>query len=543
MNLRPRILLMTALLLGALLATMYYAASSRLAGSYAQFEQRLGETHLAGLQQWFAHELQGLEATNGDWSSWNATWDFAAAPAQRYIDDNLAVGGLAQLRIHLFVIFGRDGRPLLGVHNRPADDADVAPAVDDPAFVARGRGGVALQLRDVLQPCGEHELAQLAALPGLTALASDSRRRMSGLLRLGAQAYLYSARPILDNAGQGPVHGVLLVARRVDRALLDTLTQMNSVPLQAVDTQQPWPGGAGEHWLEHTPDGELFGWLRFDGADGRPALVLRSGPLPDLRPQAIAAEEWLRYTLLLAGGACVLLVLGLLERLVLRRIAAIDASVAEIERSRDPGARRIADSGHDELARLGHALNRMLDTLQAAHLEIIREALHDELTGLANRRRVFDALLAAIATQDARLALLLIDLDGFKAVNDTLGHAAGDTVLRTVAGRLRAATRRTDLPARLGGDEFVVLVVAGDAREDAQWLARKFAHAIARPVPYGDTYAQVTASIGIALYPQDGRDAETLFAAADAALYAVKRAGRDGWRFATDQPAATLDDR
>ncbi|PWV64454.1 diguanylate cyclase domain-containing protein [Plasticicumulans acidivorans] len=539
MNLRPRILLLTALLLGALLGVMYFAASQRLADSYAQFERHLGESHLDSLQQLFAHELRGLDSTNGDWSSWDATWRFAAAPAQDYIDENLVAGSLEQIRVHLFVVFASDGRPLLAVRN---PDAAIPEATAEP-FVAMGQGRKprALQLPSTLQALDRHDLTTLTALPGLPALAGGQGQPLRGVVRLGAQAYLYTARTILNNAGQGPAHGALLLARRIDRSLLDDIARMSGVPLQVLDGQSPWPAAAGGHWLEEDADGREYGHLRLNGPDGTAALMLRSGPLPDLDAQAEAARQWLRNTLLLAGGLCIALVLWLLERLVLRRVAAIDAGVAEIERSRDPGARRIADGGVDELGRLGHALNRMLDTLQEAHLEIIHDALHDELTGLANRRRVLDALLEATGARNAQLALLLIDLDGFKAVNDTLGHAAGDAVLRTVAGRLREATRRSDLPARLGGDEFVVLVATGDAREDAQWLARKFAHAIARPVPYGATQARVTASIGIALYPQDGRSAETLFAAADAAMYAVKRSGRDGWCFASELVEARSD--
>ncbi|TVQ28384.1 MAG: diguanylate cyclase [Spirochaetaceae bacterium] len=165
---------------------------------------------------------------------------------------------------------------------------------------------------------------------------------------------------------------------------------------------------------------------------------------------------------------------------------------------------------------------------------IRRMAQHDGLTGLANRALFSEFLAHAMAAADrnsTRLAVLFIDLDGFKPVNDTHGHRVGDLVLQEVANRIRAALRASDSAGRLGGDEFVALVPdLGDSADidDVLKVAQKIAASIRAPIFVDGVTATVSASIGIALYPDHGTDEETLLQMADAAMYAAKHLGRDG---------------
>jgi diguanylate cyclase (GGDEF)-like protein/PAS domain S-box-containing protein len=180
------------------------------------------------------------------------------------------------------------------------------------------------------------------------------------------------------------------------------------------------------------------------------------------------------------------------------------------------------------------------DISERTHVEAeLRErALHDSLTGLPNRALLSDRLGAALAAahrQQAQLSVLLIDLNGFKLVNDSLGHSAGDRVLVETARRLAASLRESDTAARLGGDEFVVLLPA-TALAGAIETAWTLNEVIAKPIAAGETSPAVTASIGIAVFPEHAGDAISLLAAADAAMYEAKRS-RAAWR-SYDQLAA-----
>lgn len=162
-------------------------------------------------------------------------------------------------------------------------------------------------------------------------------------------------------------------------------------------------------------------------------------------------------------------------------------------------------------------------------------ALHDSLTGLANRTLMNDSLKRAIARADRDLtvvAVLLIDLDGFKEVNDSYGHAAGDLVLQVVAARLRKITRISDVTARLGGDEFVVVLEDIHGIEDAVRIAEKLVKELSRPVEGG---LHVSASVGIALTGSEPVTADALLKKADKAMYEAKIAGSNRWHVAPRQ--------
>jgi len=171
-------------------------------------------------------------------------------------------------------------------------------------------------------------------------------------------------------------------------------------------------------------------------------------------------------------------------------------------------------------------ITREINELKRAEMTLEHLATHDTLTGLPNRYLMFDRLnqlLVRAARYGLSFAILFIDLDGFKRINDSRGHDVGDLVLRGVAERLTRNLRAADTVARIGGDEFVVLLESLRAGPDAIALADKIRSAVGMPfaLPGGD--AAVTVSIGIGQYPDDGRDAEELLKAADVAMYRAKR--------------------
>jgi len=166
-------------------------------------------------------------------------------------------------------------------------------------------------------------------------------------------------------------------------------------------------------------------------------------------------------------------------------------------------------------------------------------AYHDPLTRLPNRALFADRLAHALAQAGRygqRVALLFLDLDGFKQVNDTLGHEAGDELLREVGRRLARCTRESDTVARLSGDEFMVILPDIGAREAAAVVARKIIEAIGARIPVKGSGrdAMVTASIGISVYPDDGHDDAVLIRAADGAMYHSKREGKNNYAFASE---------
>ncbi|MBK5260370.1 MAG: EAL domain-containing protein [Thermoanaerobaculia bacterium] len=168
--------------------------------------------------------------------------------------------------------------------------------------------------------------------------------------------------------------------------------------------------------------------------------------------------------------------------------------------------------------------------------EVEYQAYHDPLTGLPNRMLFMDRLTVAVSHARRRqqpVGVMFLDLDDLKVVNDTLGHAAGDQILQMIGERLEACLRQEDTVARIGGDEFTVLLPGVDSVADASLVAEKVSEAIKKPFLLGEDEVRVTASIGLAMYPADGEDPETLLATADGTMYRVKAAGGAAFQFSS----------
>ena len=167
--------------------------------------------------------------------------------------------------------------------------------------------------------------------------------------------------------------------------------------------------------------------------------------------------------------------------------------------------------------------------------KITFQAFHDALTGLPNRILFLDRLEQMLAqarrAKTRKAAVMFLDLDRFKHINDTLGHDAGDSLLKEVANRLRQCVRTTDTVARMGGDEFTILLAEIAEDDDARAVGQKILDAMKMPVVLAGQETVITTSIGISLFPQDGRDTETLMKRADAAMYKVKGSGRAAMSF------------
>ena len=177
-----------------------------------------------------------------------------------------------------------------------------------------------------------------------------------------------------------------------------------------------------------------------------------------------------------------------------------------------------------------HLLEERDKSLARVNLELKRQATHDSLTGIANRMLFVDHLQQAVQARQP-FAVCVFDLDRFKLINDSLGHGAGDALLKHVSERLLSITRATDTVARAGGDEFLLLLRHAGSAEEIEVLLARWMSALSQPYQLTGLELHVSPSIGIARYPMDGKNAEELLARADEAMYFAKRCGRKTFRF------------
>jgi len=258
-----------------------------------------------------------------------------------------------------------------------------------------------------------------------------------------------------------------------------------------------------------------------DNADARIVAVLHRS-----LDSALAAFERLRNTLIVLAVLSIALSIVasvLVARNITRPLETLASAAARIEQGDYGEPVRVERS--DEIGVLASSLNHMRGGIADREMHILKLAYEDPLTDLANRSRFTISLEQAIglaAEQRVGLAVLVMDLDRFKYVNDSLGHGVGDHVLREVSTRLKATVAEAECIARLGGDEFAILVRHPGGTDFAA-EARRIIDALESPILYEGQPLDVGASIGIAHYPEHGRDAQTLVRNADIAMYAAKR--------------------
>lgn len=191
----------------------------------------------------------------------------------------------------------------------------------------------------------------------------------------------------------------------------------------------------------------------------------------------------------------------------------------------------VKGQGHPEL--LARSIRYAIERKRAEE-RMTYLAQYDQLTGLVNRTLFRDRLIQAMARSkrlQRPMGLMLLDLDRFKAVNDTMGHDVGDLLLKSVADRLRACVREVDTVARMGGDEFTIILEGCSADQDITIVAQRITESVAEPFDLGSHHAAIGVSIGITIYPSDDHDIDDLLKHADLAMYRAKQRGGSAFEF------------
>jgi diguanylate cyclase (GGDEF)-like protein len=386
---------------------------------------------------------------------------------------------------------------------------------------------------DTLSPPGATRQFEYPAL-----LKSDRNAANASMEVLDDRAFQLVAVPVLAPL---PI-GWVVMGFAVDDALASDLRQLTELEVSFVKD-----GQSGRRILASTLDvGEQQSLvasmpsrsntvsrlvMKIGGVDHQ-ALVI---PLDDTARivavlhrslgDAMAAFERLRNTLfVLAALSLAMSILGsvAVARNITRPLETLAAAAARIEKGDYTAPVNLKRA--DEIGVLASSLNHMRGSIADREKRILKLAYEDPLTDLANRSRFSNELELAItqaARGNLRLTILMMDLDRFKYVNDTLGHGVGDHVLREVSSRLQRTVTRAECIARLGGDEFAILVRHAD--DDFTDTARQIIAALEAPILFEGQPLDVGTSIGIAHYPEHGRDAQTLVRNADIAMYAAKR--------------------
>lgn len=435
---------------------------------------------------------------------------------------------------HLLLI-GPDPADAAGVREALAGATDGAWVVESVTHLADGlerlsRPGIAVVLIDVHVPDGgaltgvEQILAAAPHVPILVLCSPDDEAIARQAVQRGARDYLLKGR--LDSHLLPRVLRNTVERNAADETLFEEKDRaevtLNSIGDAVISTDM-----SGRVTYLNAVAERMTGWGR-DEARGRPFVEV-------FRIVDATTRETARNPMELAVQLNK--TVGLTSNCVLIRRDGLESGIEDS-----------AAPIHD---RHGHVTGAVMvfhdvSVARALSLQVSHLAQHDVLTDLPNRTLLNDRLTQAIELarrRGTRLAVLFLDLDRFKHVNDSLGHVIGDTLLQSMAERLVACVRRSDTVSRQGGDEFVLLLSEIAHANDAAAAAHKMLTAVAAPVEIARHGLCVTASIGIGMYPDDGSDAETLIKGADTAMYHAKENGRNNYQFFTPDMSARAVER
>jgi diguanylate cyclase (GGDEF)-like protein len=497
---RKKILWAACLAAVVLIVGVFYAARTVLSHSFASIEADEARQSTERVRQALQADLHQLDVAAEDNALWDDLYDFVQGNRPDFLDHTFSRRSLDNIHVDVVWVFDDSGRTLVQL------STDGGPS-----------GGV--------KPLNAATLGSLQGYLPFLETPDGPTTPTPRLLRTPKGAMAVAARRIFRNSKEGPSVGMLVFGRYLHTGLIERLEQTSQSPVRATlldedgKPQLSVPPAVGE-WLASVAHG--------------PDLLIQTGDPATLRSHALLRDvEGRPLVVLSTTVARAALQIG--KRTITWVVAALLCGFALV------------------VALLVSMLNRSWRSRAATQRQWLdhqrrmsRLARRDPLTGLPNRlhlQRLLPRLLVRAARDRSRLALLNLDLDHFKNVNDSLGHGSGDRLLAAVAQRLRGAVAAHDIVVRMGGDEFVIVATQLPDSVSVDSIAERIRGALAEPLDIDGVTLSVVPSIGISVYPEDGADPEQLLKHADIALYTAKDRGRGNHQFYTPEMNARLRER
>ena len=497
---RKQVLIAACLAALAVIAGVFYGSREVLFHSFATIEGEQAKLSVERVRKALQADIGQLDISAADYALWNDAHEFLLGRGPNFIASNFTAETFDTLHLQLVWITDVNGRTVVALTTKSAAD-----------------GGLTTLAPDVMATLESNAALLLSPDP-----SSDPTVR---LLRLPNGVLAFAALHVLRTDRTGPAAGTLVFGRYLDDALIARVAETSQSPVRLTFLNEKGkPTSAVPH--------AVMDWLSSRSISSD-VLVQTDGPkilgshalLRDIegRPLVVLSTSVTRDALLLGERTITYVVAGLLVCFALVVILLL-SMLNRTWRTRATVQRQWLDQQR----------------------KISRLARRDALTGLPNRlhlQRLLPRLLARASRDGTRLALLYMDLDHFKNVNDSLGHGSGDKLLTTIARRLRASVAAHDVVVRMGGDEFVVVATLLPAAEVVNAIADRIRTVLQVPLDLDGVSMSITPSIGISVYPEDGSDPEQLLKHADIALYHAKDQGRGNHQFYTPEMNARLRER
>ncbi len=551
MKLRNKVLIGIGLVWVLFLAVTYAGSKYFLLRSFIQLEQTHANQDLSRIDQALDQINYSLYTFTSDWAHWDDYYSFMQGKNPGFIPGNINITAFLNSTINFLSYWNKEDKLVLGV----------AVNTDTGEQVAFPKG-----LDKYLYP------------DSLLLKRDDVNKDERGYILLPDGVMMIAAAAATNGDKTTPPLGAMVTGRFLSPKILEKIEDQTKLSLDLFTPPQMQSDSALKtifqtisdnqtgHLTEPLNEKTLYGYSVVRDIYKKPIAMFRMTAPRSVYITGVEAIRYYLFSFVALGILFSLLMLWLLRILIIKRLERLDHDVAEIG-AKNALSRRVDATGSDELSSVSIQINKMLGTIEASHEQLeqrveerteelkqtniqlqqeiterksvekeliihkehlVRLAHYDSLTSLPNRIFFNEMLNKTITHANRRskmLAILFIDLDRFKNINDALGHPTGDLVLKEIANRFATVLRTGDILARLGGDEFIIVLNEIDHPKFASPVAEKLLKVCAEPVKISNHEFFITTSIGICIYPDDGVSLEDLQKNADMAMYKAKRAG------------------
>lgn len=562
MKLRNKILIAISIAWIVFLVLTYLGSRFILIQSFLNLEQDRADRDLGRVDQALDQVSYALYTYTSDWSHWNDLYDFMQEKKPEFVPDNLNMTAFVNSNVNLISYWDNKGKLVVGT----AVDTDQQKLIAFPKNLEKYiyPGSKLLNRKDV-----NHDLR--------------------GFILVSPGIMLVAASAVTDGDKLLPPLGASIFGRNLDLALVKKIAETTKVDVklflpneinQSSSLQNYFNIISGDksngHYSLPISHDLLEGYTLIKDIDGKSIGMFRMTTPRAIYLTGAKAVNYYLAVFVILGILFSILMIWLLRILIIKRLEKLDHQVANIS-AKNAIHERVDASGSDELSFVSSEINNMLDTIQTSHNQLekrvqertqelqktniqlqqeiterksvereliihkehlVRLAHYDNLTALPNRvffNEILNKALNHAKRNKKTLAVLFIDLDRFKNINDALGHPIGDLVLKEMGNRFANIIRAGDILARLGGDEFIILLNDIGNAKYAGPVAEKLLAVCSQPVKIDSHEFFITASIGICIFPNDGQSLEDLQKNADMAMYKAKRSGGGIYEYFTQE--------
>ncbi len=513
MNLRQKAILIIPLITIVLFAVFCFTSRALVLSSFTTLEQNDAKANMKRALYAVYTDANQLENVASDYAVWDDTYQFVVKPHPNgiqnsaYIQSNYVDTTYSSLRVNLIAIFKNDDSLLYG----KMFDASTGQ-----------------------QPLPDWMRSLLKAPRFSLMVHHGVKDWHEGVVMLPQGPMLVVSLPIVTSNMQGPSHGTMVFGRILDNTEWDLLSRQSGLPLQALPlTQMVNPVGtvssqSGQAIPFASLDASkdlLNAFVEYPDISGRAAFVLKFSEQRTIYQQGVEMLTYFEVFLLALSIVYAVCTLLFLDWAVLRRITRFVHRIRDIDD--EPNDKMVVDvDSKDELGELQRAFNALMVRLRESRRRIWHQAYHDSLTGLANRNKFYILIEDALRSMDRGnhgFAILFIDIDKFKPVNDKYGHDIGDMLLCSIAQRLEQAIGNHGVAVRLGGDEFLALWWEVKTEQEVETIRESVQSVMKEPHRLReDLVFQIDTSVGVGLFPKDGVTLDVLLQKADRDMYRRK---------------------